>query len=128
MTVKILNACYRLSLATIFALLCIVAAHGQPDVKVSNTAKQKRPGVYESIIYVEVNKEVSNTIDDVIFTLPPGYSNRKQRAQKIPQGTKVRFASKPFITTEEAFVNVLIEFKGGDNRYVPYKLVLFTKK
>ncbi len=126
---RILNAAgYRMSLVLIFGLLCVVEAYGQPDVKISNTAKQIKPGVFECILYVEVTKEVSKTIDDVTFTLPPGYSNRKQRAVKLLSGMNIRFSSKPFITTEEVEVNVLVDFKGPNDRYSNYRLVLFSRK
>ena len=118
----------RIPLAVVFGLLCIIEGYGQADVKIRNTAKQVKPGVYECIVYLDISYEVSKTIDDVTYTLPPGYSNRKQRGQKTRPGIRGYFSSNPFITTEEAVVNVLIDFKGPGDQYVPYKLILFTRK
>ena len=119
---------HRMLLAIIFGLLCLVEAHGQTDVKINNTARQIKPGLYECIIYLDISEAVSRTIDDVTYTLPPGYPDRKQRGKKARPGIRGYFSSNPFITTEEAEVNILIDFKGPNDRHIAYKLILFPKK
>jgi len=111
-------------LSSILLLLCVAEAHGQ-QAKIRNTAKEIRPGVYECIIYLDIDKELTQTIDDVTYTWPPGYPMRKQRGKKIRPGVKGFFSSSPFITGEEAIINVLIDYKGPKDAYLSYKLRLF---
>jgi len=115
----------RVLLASIFMFLSFAEAYGQTDVKIKNTAKQIKPGIYECIIYLDISKDLLKTIDGVTYTLPPGYANRKQRARQTRPGVKGYFSSNPFITTEEATVNVLITYKGPKDAYLNYKLRLF---
>jgi|GEM_PF-5427708 len=117
-----------MSLAVIFGLLCIIEVYGQGDLKIKNTAKQIKPGVYECVIYLDITYDVSKTIDDVTYTMPPGYSNRKQRGQKTRPGIRGYFSSDPFITTEEAVIDILIDFKGPHDQYITYKLILFSRR
>ena len=115
----------RVLLATMFMVFSLAEAHGQGEVKIKNTARQIKPGIYECIIYLVISKDLLKTIDDVTYTLPPGFPNRKQKAKKIRPGVKGYFSSNPFITTEEATVDVLIDYKGPNDAYLNYKLRLF---
>jgi len=48
----------RVLLASIFMFLSFAEAYGQTDVKIKNTAKQIKPGIYECIIYLDISKEL----------------------------------------------------------------------
>ncbi len=115
----------RVLLASMFIVFSLAEAHGQGEVKIKNTAKQIKPGIYECIIYLDISKGLVKTIDDVHYTLPPGYPDRKKRARKNRPGVNGYFSSDPFITTEEATVDVLIDYKGPKDAYLNYKLKLF---
>ncbi|SRR6266498_1320550 len=110
--------------AIILLLLTFGPVEGQ-DAKISNTAREIRPGLYECIVYLDISKGLSKTIDDVTYTLPPGYPNRKQRGKKKRPGISGFFSSSPIITTEEAVINVLIDYKGPKDVYLSYKLKIF---
>jgi hypothetical protein len=90
----------------------------QPAVAIRNTARQIKPGLYECVIYVEASPEMSGIIDDVTYTLPPGFPVRKQKKHHYP------YRSDPFnaSASEEVIVNVKIDYKGRDNAYFSYKL------
>ena len=111
-------------LSSILLLLCAAETYGQ-QAKIRNTAREIRPGVYECVIYLDINNEIAKTIDDVSYTWPPGYPIRKERGKKIRPGIKGFFSSNPFITGEEAIINVLIDYKGPKDAYLSYKLRLF---
>jgi hypothetical protein len=111
-------------------LLPLAGAYGQSggkqgEVKIKNTAKQIKPGLYECIIYLDMSSDLLRTIDDVTYTLPSGYPNRKQKGKKFRPGVSGFFSSSPIITAEEAVVNVKIDYKGPNDVYLSYKLKLF---
>jgi len=106
-------------------LLLCCETFGQ-QAKIRNTAREIRRGVYECVIYLDIDERVANTIDDVTYTWPPGYPIRKQRGRKKRTGVKGFFSSSPFITGEEAVINVLIDYKGPKDAYLSYKLRLFS--
>ena len=84
---RVLNLIPRkVLLATMFMVFSLAEAQGQGEVKIKNTAKQIKPGIYECIIYLDMSKDLLKTIDDVTYTLPPGFPNRKQRGKKIRPG------------------------------------------
>lgn len=111
---------------SMFLLLTCIPAYGQGEVQIRNTAKEIKPGVYECIVYLDMSGDLVRTIDDVTYTLPPGYPRRKQKGRKNRTGVRGFFSSSPFITTEEAVVNVKIDYKGRKDLYRSYKLRLFN--
>lgn len=107
-----------------------MASYGQDRTRneeavIKNTVKQIRPGLFECIIYLEGSKELLSNIDDVRYTLPSGYTNRKQI--KKNRDSRYPFSSDPITTAEEVVVNIKIDYKGPNNAYLSYKLKIFTK-
>jgi hypothetical protein len=107
-------------------LLVSTGAYGQSEkqaeVKIKNTSREIQPGLYECIIYLEMSKDVLKRIDDVTYTLPSGYPNRKQKGKKIRSGVNGFFSSSRITTAETVFVNVKIDYKGPYDLYLSYKL------
>jgi hypothetical protein len=104
-------------------LAAFTSAYGQSDeVKIKNTSREIRPGLYECIIYLEMSEGMSKKIDDVTYTFPFGFAQRRQRAKKIRPQIAGFFSSKPFVTAEEIVVNILIDYKGVNDVYLSYKL------
>ena len=104
-------------------LITFTAAYGHSDeVKIKNTTREIRPGVYECIVYLEVSADVSERIDEVTYLLPYGFEQRKYKGKKVRQGVDGYFSSDPIVTTEEIVINVKIEYKGADDVYRSYKI------
>ena len=126
MTIKELHrTAVRTLPVCIFLLLTFGAVKGQENIQMKNTALEISPGLYQCTIYLAIDKNVLKTIDDVTYTLPPGYPKRKQKAQRTRAGVAGYFSSEPIITTEEAVVNVKIDYKGPNDVFLSYKLKLF---
>ena len=113
------------------SLLLLLAAAGVPGrpfqepVAVKNTCQQSKSGIYQCVLYIEASKEVLATIDDVRYTLPSGYPNRKQTVSRGPRAGKY-FSSKPFTTAEEVIVNVKIDYKNRPDAYLSYRVRLLN--
>lgn len=98
------------------------ASYGQKEVVIKNTVREVRPGLYECVIYIEASREVLDKIDDVRYTLPSGYPNRKQ-TRGPGNNRNYPFSSNPIITAEDVIVNIKIDFKGpGNYSYLSYRL------
>ena len=114
--------------ARCFLLLSIVlvafaAAYGQSDeVTIKNTTREIRPGLYECVVYLEMSAGHSARIDDVTYSLPYGFEQRKYRGKKTRQGIEGYFSSEPIVIAEEITVNIKIDYKGADDVYVSYKI------
>ena len=109
-------------------LVSFTAAFGQSDeLKIKNTAREIRPGLYECIVYFEISKDLSQKIDDVTYTFPFGYANRKHKGKRIRSEISGFFSSRPIITAEELVVNIKIDYKGSDDVYMSYKIKPFTE-
>jgi hypothetical protein len=98
------------------------ATDGQVTVK--NTCKQVKNGIYECFIYIEASEDVLNTIDDVRYTLPSGYTDRKHMVHRRGKDSRYAFSSEPFTTAEEIIVNVKIDYHGRPNAYLSYQVRL----
>ena len=124
---KLLCLLSRWFFTSTILFLSFAGAYGQSGkVEMKNTTRQIKPGLYECVIYLDMSKDLLRTIDDVTYTLPSGYPNRKQRGKKIRLGVKGFFSSSPIITAEETIVNVKIDYKGSDDIFLSYKLKIFT--
>lgn len=112
----------------VFLLFAFAEAQAQSDVDIKNTARQVKPGVYECIVYLDIDKNTANGIYGVTYTLPPGYPNRKLLARKTRAGIRGYFSSNPFTSTEEAIVSVQIERRGAKPSItnIKFKLKLFN--
>lgn len=115
----------RIPFLCILLLLAFGIVHGQGNVTIKNTVRQISPGLYECVVYLEVDRNAVKTIDDVTYTLPPGYPKRKQKAQRTRAGAPGYFTSEPITTTEEAVVNVKIDYKGPNDAFLSYRLKLY---
>ena len=127
MRIRLLNIALCLSLASM-TLIAFIPVYGQSDeIKIKNTVRQIRPGLYECIVYLEISNDVSETIDDVTYTLPYGYANRKHNGRRTRPAISGFFSSSPIVTAEEIVVNIKIEYKDDrDNVYLSYALNPFN--
>lgn len=108
-------------------LITFTAAYSQgDDVKIKNTTREIRPGVYECIVYLKMSADMSERIDDVTYSLPYGFQQRQHRGKKVRQGVDGYFSSDPIVTTEEIIINVKITYKGASDVYRSYKLNPFN--
>lgn len=105
-------------------LMTFAGAYGQNDqVKIKNTIREIRPGLYECTVYLEMSAAHSERIDDVTYSLPYGFEQRKNRGKKIRQGIDGYFSSAPIFIAEEITVNIKIDYKGADDVYLSYKII-----
>jgi hypothetical protein len=118
----------RILVAGMFVLFASVEVQAQDNLNIKNTARQVKPGVYECIVYLDIDRNAANEIYGVTYTLPPGYPNRKLLARKTRPGIKGYFSSNPFWSTEEAIVSVQIDRKGKNPSITKFKLKLFASK
>lgn len=103
-------------------------ANAQNEVRMKNTIREIRAGLYECVIYFEMDKDESKTIDDVTYTLPVGYRNRKQKAKRVRPGINGYFSSRPIVTAEEIIVNVKIDYDDAKDVFLSYKINPFPSK
>lgn len=96
------------------------AQQTQTGVTIRNTSREVKPGLYECVIYLEPGPEGWRIVDDVTYTLPTGFPNRKQKKKKPP------FRSDPFnvSASEDVVVNVKIDYHGTRDEYLTYKVSL----
>lgn len=122
-----LHIARSLLLASI-TLVASIAAYGQRDeLKIKNTVTQIQPGVYECIVYFEISWDLSQRIDEVTYTLPYGYPNRKHSGKRRTPAINGFFSSKPIVTAEEIVINIKIEYTDDrDDVYFSYKLNPFN--
>ena len=122
------NYIARFFLLLSMTLVGFTVAVGQGDeFKIKNTSKQIQSGLYECIVYLEISDELSGKIDDVTYTLPYGYPDRKHTVKRKKSTFNGAFSSKPIVTAEEIIINIKIEFTDGrDDVYLSYKLNPFT--
>jgi hypothetical protein len=126
MSSRLLYIARCLLLASI-TLVGFTAAYGQSeDVKIKNTVREVQPGLYECIIYFEISGNLSEKIDEVTYTLPYGYPERKQGGRRRRPDFNGFFSSKPIRTAEEIIVNVKIEYTDDSEVYRSYTLNPFT--
>lgn len=95
-------------------------------VTLKNDCRPVGHGLYQCVVYLEAAGDVLNDIDDVRYTLPYGYEDRRQTAGR-GKGNRP-FSSNPFNTTEEVTVNVKIDFKGRPDVYLSYRVRLSNEK
>ena len=118
-----------LLLASITLVACI-SAYGQHDeIRIKNTVTQIRPGVYECIVYFEISGDLSQKIEEVTYTLPYGYPNRKHSGKRRAPAIDGFFSSKPIVTAEEIVINIKIEYTDDrDDGYLSYRLNPFNSE
>ena len=110
-------------------LVTFASAYGQSDdVKIKNTTREIRPGVYECIVYLEMSAAESERIDDVTYSLPYGFQQRKYRGKKVREGVDGYFSSDPIVTAEEIVINVKITYRGGNDVYRSYRINPFNTR
>lgn len=120
------------NIARCFLLLGILVmsfapAYGQSDeIKIKNTTREIRPGVYECIVYLEISAEMSARIDEVTYSLPYGFQQRKYKGKRVREGVKGYFSSEPIVTAEEIIINVKIEYEDAGDVYRSYKINPFN--
>lgn len=117
----------RLNLGRCFLLPGILlgaftVASAQNEANLKNTTKEVRPGLYECVIYLQIGKDEAKKIDDVTYTLPYGYRNRKQKGKRVRTGINGYFSSPPIVTAEEIVINVKIDYKGTKDVFLSYKI------
>ncbi len=98
-----------------------------PEVTVKHVCEQVRPGIHQCMLYVEASADVLNAIDDVRYTLPSGYPDRRQIVGRGRDAAKP-FSSKPFTTAEDVIVNVKIDYQGRPNVYLSHQVRIFEGK
>ena len=126
MNIKPLNTA-RCFLLVGILLVSLTGAYGQTaEVKIKNTTKEIQPGLYECRVYLEISDELAAKIDDVTYSLPAGYPQRKQTVKKSRQGVKEYFSSDPIVTAEEIIINIKIDYDDADDVYLSYKITPFN--
>ena len=122
------NYISRFVLLLSITLVGFTVAVGQgDDFKIKNTSKQIQSGLYECIVYLDITDELSGKIDDVTYTLPYGYPDRKHTVKRKKSTVNGSFSSKPIVTAEEIVINIKIEFTDDrDDVYLSYKLNPFS--
>src|ERR1043165_9137620 len=109
--------------ALLLLLTCAPAGRAQDcsdlsGVKVKNTAKPVGNGLYECILYLEVDgKSTLSNIEEVKYTLHPSLPNPKQKIRKT-RNKRYPFGSDPFTVSEEFYINVKIEYHHGRGKDV----------
>ena len=108
-------------------LMTVAPAYGQSDeIKIKNTTREIRPGVYECIVYLEISAEISARIDEVTYSLPPGFQQRQYKGKRVREGVRGYFSSDPIVTAEEIIINVKIEYEDAGDVYRSYKINPFN--
>lgn len=114
--------------ACLLLLAAAAGAHGlasprQSGVTFKNSCTDAGQGLYKCVIYVEASGDVLRTIDDIRYTLPSGYSNRKHTVKRGNNASRP-FSSKTFTTAENVVVNVKIDYHGRKDEYLTYRVKL----
>ena len=113
-------------------LLAAAGAYGRDQsaqdvgITLRNECRPVGHGLYQCVVYLEAAGDVLDNIDDVRYTLPYGYENRKHTAGRGRDNRP--FSSSPFNTTEEVTVNVKVDFKGRPDVYLSYRVRLSNEK